>query len=200
METNALIDFWRSIFAIVKERQEQGLPVRYKDVVCDELGLQNRRFNSIPDLTGVDVTDDLVFEFLRQSMVPKEQRLEEDLVQATMPGERWEIIPGYSRYKVSTKGRVWSSWGGKILKPQLNGKRYPAVLLFDDEGKPKRRCVHRLVAEVFIPNPNGYSSVDHIDEDHFNNNVENLQWMTAEQNLEKYMMNHGYWYKKGGPQ
>ena len=199
METNALMDFWLGIFATVKERQEQGLPVRYKDVICDDLGLQSRRFNSIPDLVGVDVTEDLVLEFLRQSMIPKEIRHEEDLLRVTMPGERWEIIPGYSRYKVSTKGRVWSSWGGKILKPQLFGKRYPAVLIYDDTGKSRRRYIHRLVAEVFIPNPNGYDSVDHIDEDHFNNNVENLQWMTAEQNLEKYMRSHGYWYKQGGP-
>ena len=198
METNALIDFWRSIFAMVKERQEQGIDVTYKDVICGDLGLQNRRFNSIPDLVGVDVTDDLVYEFLRQSMVPKDVRYEDDLAQATLPGERWEFIPGYSRYKVSTKGRVWSSWNGKILRPQLRGKRYPAVLIYDDEGKVKRRYVHRLVAEVFIPNPNGYDSVDHIDEDHLNNNVENLQWMSVMQNVEKYMANHGYWYKQGG--
>ncbi len=194
METNALIDFWRSIFAVVKERQEQGLPVRYKDVICDDLGLQNGRFKSIPDLAGVDVTDDLVYEFLRQSMASKSERFEEDLRSITLPGEEWKTIPGYSRYKASTLGRIWTSWNGKLLKPQMCGKRYPTVCLYTDEGKTRRVYVHRLVAQTFIPNPEGYETVDHINEDRTDARACNLRWVSMTDNREAYMRNHGYWY------
>ena len=196
MKTETLIDFWRSIFDVVKERQEQGLPTTYKDVIFYDLGLVNIRFNSIPDLVGVDVDDEIVYEFLRRSMVPKDVRFDADLQDITMPGEIWETIPGFSRYKVSTFGRVWSTYHGKVMAPQMSKKRYQALLLRPDDGEPRRVYVHRLVAQVFIPNPEGCDTVDHIDENHINNHVSNLRWVTSRENMELYMKNHGYWYNQ----
>lgn len=194
MEANTLIVFWRCIFTAVKERQEQGLPVKYADVIGEDFGLRNGRYNSIPDLTGVEIDDDLVYEFLRQSMVPKDERFEADLKNITMPGEEWRTIPGYSRYKASTLGRIWTSWSGKLLKPQLCGYRYPTVLVYTDDGRKRKATVHRLVAQTFIPNPEGHSTVDHINEDRMDARVCNLRWMSEKDNREMYMKNHGYWY------
>ena len=66
--------------------------------------------------------------------------------------------------------------------------------------------MHRLVAITFLPNPEGYSTVDHINEDHMNARVCNLRWMSEKENRETYMANHGYWYnpktrkeETGGP-
>lgn len=198
MKTETLIDFWRSIFDVVKERQEHGLPVRYDDVICEDLCLRNRRFNSIPDLVGVEVTDELVYEFLRRSLIPKAKRIDEDLRSITLPGEEWKTIPGYSRYKASTLGRVWTSWSGKLLKPQMCGQRYPTVCVYTDDGKVRRAAVHRLVALTFIPNPEGHSTVDHINEDRMDARVCILRWMSEKDNREAYMANHGYWYKAKG--
>lgn len=46
------------------------------------------------------------------------------------------------------------------------------------DNKPKRMYVHRLVAEHYIPNPNGYDIVDHKDHNKLNNHVTNLIWTT----------------------
>ena len=43
--------------------------------------------------------------------------------------------------------------------------------------------VHQLVARAFIPNPNGYTEVNHIDENKGNNSVSNLEWCTHQQNI-----------------
>jgi hypothetical protein len=45
--------------------------------------------------------------------------------------------------------------------------------------------VHRLVAQAFIPNPDNLPQVDHIDGNKLNNNVENLQWISASANTKK---------------
>lgn len=50
------------------------------------------------------------------------------------------------------------------------------------KGKNKTLLIHRLVAENFIPNPNNYSCVNHIDENKSNNNVLNLEWCNYEYN------------------
>lgn len=193
MEADTLIGFWRCVFSVVKERQERGEPVNYRSVICDGFGFTGGSLGKIPDLCGVDLTDDLICEWLRQFFLAKDERKDWTLSQITLPGEEWKTIPGYSRYKVSTYGRVWSLWSGKILKSE-QADRYPVVMLTPDEGKVRRHRVHRLVAQVFLPNPNGYDSVDHIDENHQNNRADNLRWVSRKENTEAYMRNHGYWY------
>lgn len=55
-----------------------------------------------------------------------------------------------------------------------------ATLCFN--GKAKKYSVHRLVAEAFIPNPNNYPIVNHIDGNPSNNHVSNLEWCTFSHN------------------
>lgn len=43
--------------------------------------------------------------------------------------------------------------------------------------------VHRMVAELFIPNPDNKPCVDHIDTNKRNNNVNNLRWVTYSENM-----------------
>ena len=39
--------------------------------------------------------------------------------------------------------------------------------------------MHRIVANAFIPNPNGYTEINHKDYDKTNNCVENLEWVNS---------------------
>ena len=109
-----------------------------------------------------------------------------------MRTEIWKDIEGYEGYyQVSNLGRVKRLPRGKqwpyrqthnnIRKPKQNNSGYLVVNLSKD-NKVKWIGVHRLVATAFIPNPNNYPQVNHIDECKTNNVVENLEWCTQSQN------------------
>ena len=49
-------------------------------------------------------------------------------------------------------------------------------------GNYQSKSIHRLVAETFIPNPDNLPCVNHIDENTYNNRVDNLEWCTHKYN------------------
>lgn len=90
--------------------------------------------------------------------------------------EIWKPISDYEGlYKISNTGKVNSLISGKILKPFPNNKGYLYVKLTKD-GQHKTFSVHRLVANVFIPNVESMQQVNHIDGNKQNNCAENLEW------------------------
>lgn len=96
--------------------------------------------------------------------------------------EEWKDIQGYEGlYQISNKGRVKSTRNNIILKPAMNNHGYYWVDLLN-HGIRKHATIHRLVAQAFIPNPNNYPQVNHIDENTINNQVSNLEWCTAQYN------------------
>ena len=62
-------------------------------------------------------------------------------------------------------------------------KRYKSVTATVD-GKQKHYYVHRLMAEAFIPNTENKPQVNHIDGNPLNNNIDNLEWVTASENIQ----------------
>lgn len=90
-------------------------------------------------------------------------------------------ISRYGRfYWVSNLGRFKNGYG-KILGFHKHKKGYLLVNLPVD-GKMKRVQTHRVVAKMFIPNPDKLPQVNHIDCDKTNNTVSNLQWCTNKEN------------------
>lgn len=81
--------------------------------------------------------------------------------------------------------RVKRVWKGRILKEKnpnkKRGRRDKRVDLWKD-GKSKTLLVSRIVATTFIHNPENKKFVNHIDGDHRNNHVENLEWSTYTEN------------------
>lgn len=101
-----------------------------------------------------------------------------------MQGEIWKPIKGYDgKYYVSNYGRIKSTYHAseKFLSPRDAGKGYMQVALFKDH-KAKNFFVHRIVAEHFVENPNGFEFVNHKDENKGNNVYSNLEWCNASYN------------------
>ena len=109
--------------------------------------------------------------------------------------EIWKAVKGYEGlYEVSSFGNVRSlNWGGTGIVRNLYLKKhnrgYCQGELFNGMNR-HMYLVHRLVADAFIPNPNGLPHINHIDENKRNNNVDNLEWCTPSTNMKKYVANH----------
>lgn len=91
-------------------------------------------------------------------------------------------VPNFPKYTVTRKGEVINRFGAPI-KQEVTNKGYLRVSLCNSDIKHKRFLVHRLVAFLFIPNPNNLPQVNHINGDKTDNRVENLEWCTALENL-----------------
>ena len=85
-----------------------------------------------------------------------------------------------TKYCADETGRIFNSRTGKELRQQSNG-RYNKVTLSID-GKQRQFLVHRIIAELFIPNPENKGEVNHINGIKTDNRVENLEWVTPQEN------------------
>lgn len=98
--------------------------------------------------------------------------------------EEWKFVYGYPHLIVSNTGKVRSLLYDRELIPQRTNRGYLRVALCKGKAT-KYVSVHRIVAEAFVPNPNGYDTVDHIDGNKLNNNADNLQWLSRGDNIRK---------------
>lgn len=94
----------------------------------------------------------------------------------------WKQAHIYPGYFVSDRGDVRKP-DGSISSQSLSNKGYPRVCIKNKDGKWRTVNVHRLVASVFIPNPDNLPQVNHKNGVKNDNRVENLEWVTSSDNI-----------------
>jgi hypothetical protein len=101
-------------------------------------------------------------------------------------------------YYITRSGKVYTDYGNdmyypmkvfKILRPHDKTKGYWYVNIKNKNNKMVSRRLHVLLAKAFIPNPNNYPCVMHLDDDGFNYNLNNLQWGTISENTKMGYIN-----------
>ena len=104
--------------------------------------------------------------------------------------EIWKDITGFEGYyQISNYGNVKSLdrfdgvnyRQGQSIKPAIKANGYLQVGL-RKHNQRKYVSIHRLVAIHFIENPENKKQVNHIDCNKQNNNINNLEWVTSQEN------------------
>lgn len=96
-----------------------------------------------------------------------------------------KAIPNYKGYYITTDGDVYSTKKSKLpvkMKSNIDTSNYYRITLITKPNEAKTLLVHRLVAITYIPNPDNLPQVNHKDGNKLNNNVDNLEWVTAGDN------------------
>ncbi len=113
---------------------------------------------------------------MTDKLIPKESIIEE-----------LRLIVGSETDYITPSGKIYKDYGNNMMYPKANFiNKYNGYLycgITYPEGQKQRR-VHILVAESYLPNPNNYPVVMHMDNNKANPNVNNLQWGTVSQNTQ----------------
>lgn len=94
-------------------------------------------------------------------------------------------IPGYSDYFIDTLGVVYrfsKKNGLQPMKPGNNSKGYMLIFLYKNKTK-KRFYIHHLMAITFLPQKSYKEQINHKDGNPSNNSINNIEWVTASENL-----------------
>lgn len=108
------------------------------------------------------------------------------------PRLEYKQLPEDNDYLVYNDGSIFSKKTGRFLKGKIDSVGYRVYglaigdVLSSVSNKKKSKMVyaHRLVATLFLDNPNNLPYVHHKDENKLNNNVSNLEWVSPQKNME----------------
>ncbi len=88
----------------------------------------------------------------------------------------WKCLDRFPKYLISPEGKVFSKITNRILDPEPRQGGYVRLKLTDKDGTGINMYIHQLMGITYIPNPDDYPIVNHLDGKPSNNNVKNLEW------------------------
>ena len=89
----------------------------------------------------------------------------------------------YKGFLVDEDFNIYNKRTGRKLTPFKGRDGYMQVVRSKEDGSSYHLRVHKIFAELFIPNPNNYGYINHIDSDKTNNSLDNLEWCSNSQNV-----------------
>ena len=107
----------------------------------------------------------------------KPQRTQHHFLMGFVPVPRYENL-----YLVSMDGVFYGVKRRNYLRSDRHGGGYPKIT-FCKNGKRERRNIHRVLAEVFIKNPENKLQVNHVNGDKGDYRIDNLEWVTPSENM-----------------
>ena len=101
----------------------------------------------------------------------------------------WKDVVGYEGlYQISNDGLIMNAKRHRVVKTHIGTRGYYKLTLHKN-GERHSAEIHRIIALAFIPNPNNYPVINHINGIKTDNRVENLEWCTIQRNSQ-----HAYDY------
>lgn len=115
-------------------------------------------------------------------------------------------IPDFAGYYASPNGKIYTTLAKgcrdrynmskrtapREMTPRITIYGYDRVYMRrESTGKREDVYIHRIIAELFVPNPRGVAEVNHLDCNRRNNAASNLEWVTRNENLD-YAFTDGF--------
>lgn len=99
--------------------------------------------------------------------------------------KEWYTIPGFSNYEINPNGKIRNKNNSKEILPNEGKRNEEYIFLEDSNGKQQKVNLAKVIAKEFIPNPNHYRYVKHVDGNISNNCISNLKWVDYNFNTPK---------------
>jgi len=133
-----------------------------------------KEWNSIKDVSEfLNISPCVTSRIIKQNEEKNGFRWEARIA-TDLEGEYWKPVKDYEKYLVSNLGRMKDEYDILTITSDVTYKR---VRINGDQYQ-----LHRIIAETFIANPYDFPVVNHIDGDKYNNNIDNLEWVTYRDN------------------